>query len=161
MSSFIAADLGLPAINHGAGMHILLLDLDQIISFSKAFFAATCIFPVAALALKFSILFFYRRIFAVQKFAIWCYIISVVCVAWFIAFVVSTFLICRPLACFWDKTITGCKCTNLKHIAYYVTSPPDILTNIAILILPIPWLWNLQMPTRRKFAIIIIFLLGS
>jgi len=29
--------------------------------------------------------------------------------------------------------------------AYYGTTPPDIATNIALLILPIPILWNLQM----------------
>jgi len=33
--------------------------------------------------------------------------------------------------------------------AYYGTIPPDIATNIALLILPIPVLWNLQMKPAR------------
>lgn len=43
----------------------------------------------------------------------------------------------------------------LRHL------PLDILNNIAILILPIPDLWNLQMQRWKKFAITLIFVLGS
>lgn len=50
---------------------------------------------------------------------------------------------------------------NTTTIGFYVVSAPDIITNLVILILPIPYLWGLQMQTRRKVAITIIFLLGS
>ncbi|KAI4177281.1 MAG: hypothetical protein LQ348_005849 [Seirophora lacunosa] len=149
------------AIHYGCGKHILMLDLDQITAFGKAFFATSCIFPTACLFLKLSILYFYLRIFSVRKFTVWVKIIGAVCVAWWIAFLVAQFLICRPLECFWDKSNPDCKCINAKHVAYYITSPPDILTNLAILILPIPWLWSLQMQTRKKVAIMLILLLGS
>ncbi|KAL9021485.1 MAG: hypothetical protein Q9185_001278 [Variospora sp. 1 TL-2023] len=153
--------LGDIAVHYGLGKHILMLDLDQITGFSKAFFASLCVFPTACLALKFSILFFYHRIFAVRKFTICVIIISAICIAWYIAFIVSSFLICRPLNCWWDKSSPDCKCINATHVGYFITSPPDIISNLAILILPIPWLWNLQMQTRKKVAIILILLLGS
>ncbi|KAI4114152.1 MAG: hypothetical protein LQ338_008046, partial [Usnochroma carphineum] len=149
------------AIHWGCGQHMLMLDLWQILKFGKLFFAISCIFLVACTALKFSILFFYHRIFTVRKFTVWCVIIGIVIIAWFIAFLVSQFLTCRPLQCFWDRSGPDCKCINGSHIGFYVTSPPDILTNVAILVLPIPWLWGLQMQTRRKVAITMIFLLGS
>ncbi|KAI4281625.1 MAG: hypothetical protein L6R35_005605, partial [Caloplaca aegaea] len=153
--------LGNIAVHYGCGKHILMLDLDQITGFSKAFFATLYVFATACLALKFSILFFYHRIFAVRKFTICVNIISAICIAWYIASIVSGFLICRPLNCWWDKSNPDCKCINATHVGYFITSPPDIISNLAILILPIPWLWNLQMQTRKKVAIILILLLGS
>ncbi|KAL8689678.1 MAG: hypothetical protein Q9218_004708 [Villophora microphyllina] len=149
------------AVHHGFGRHILMLDLNQVTAFIKLFFATTCVFPVACAALKFSVLFFYHRIFPVRTFTLWNIAIGVVVIAWFIAFIVSQMLTCRPIAYWWDKSIPGGHCINANHVAYYITSPPDILTNIAILALPIPWLWNLQMQLRRKVAITFIFLLGS
>ncbi|KAL8986966.1 MAG: hypothetical protein Q9177_003786, partial [Variospora cf. flavescens] len=137
-------------VHYGCGKHILMLDMDQITGFSKAFFATLCVFATACLALKFSILFFYHRIFAVRKFTICVNIISAICIAWYIASIVSSFLICRPLNCWWDKSNPDCKCINATHVGYFITSPPDIISNLAILILPIPWLWNLQMQTRKK-----------
>lgn len=116
---------------------------------------------MAALALKLSILWFYHRIFAVRKFTIWCSIIAIVTLAWFIAFVFASFLTCRPLKCSWDPTGPECKCLDSKKVGHYITTPPDIATNIAILVLPMPWLWGLQMQTKRKLAITFIFLLGS
>lgn len=88
-------------------------------------------------------------------------VIGLVVIIWFIAFIISQVLTCIPLAYLWDKTIPGGHCINPNHIAYYGTSPPDILTNIAILILPIPDLWKLQMQRWKKFAITLIFILGS
>ncbi|KAI4095941.1 MAG: hypothetical protein LQ344_001322 [Seirophora lacunosa] len=126
-----------------------------------AFFVTTCVFPVACAALKFSILIFYHRIFPFRKFTISCIGIGFVVIAWFIAFIVASFLSCRPLAYYWDKSIAGGHCINLVHVSFYITSPPDILTNFAILALPIPWLWNLQMQLQRKVVVICIFILGS
>ena len=45
-------------------------------------------------------------------------------------------------------------------ISYSVTSV-ELLTNIAMLILPIPWLWKLYLPRSKKFALFGIFMLGS
>ncbi|KAL8751868.1 MAG: hypothetical protein Q9199_006134, partial [Rusavskia elegans] len=151
----------LVAVRHGFGRHILMLDVPDVVEFGKLFFTDACLFPVAILAMKCSILWFYHRIFPIRKFTISCIVIGAVTVAWFIASIVAQFLICRPFQYFWDKSIPGGKCISANHVAYFITSPPDILTSLAILILPIPWLWGLQMQRRRKIAISGIFILGS
>lgn len=119
------------------------------------------VFPVSVLAIKLSVLFFYHRIFPTQRFRNISIVIGVVSIAWFIAYVFIVFFICVPLEYWWDKTIPNGHCINLKATSYYGTSPPDILTNIAILILPLPYLWKLQMRRAKKVAITFIFLLGS
>ncbi|KAL8820355.1 MAG: hypothetical protein Q9223_001404 [Gallowayella weberi] len=158
---FGLSTIQLLAVHYGLGRHILMVDVDNVTKFGKLFFATTLVFPVACAALKFSVLVFYHRIFPIRKFTQWSIAIGIIIVAWFIAFIISQFLSCWPLQFWWDKSIPGGHCVNLNHIAYYVTSPPDILTNIAILVLPIPWLWGLQLETRRKFALTFIFFLGS
>lgn len=106
-------------------------------------------------------LFFYHRIFPGRLFRIVSIVIGLVVILWFIAFIILQIVTCIPLAYLWDKTIPGGHCISANEVAYYGTSPLDILTNIAILILPIPDLWNLQMQRWKKFAITLIFVLGS
>ena len=130
-------------------------------TFLQLFFADTLVFALAMTALKLSILWFYHRIFPIRKFTISCIVIAAVIFAWLIASIVSQFLLCTPIQYFWDKSIPGGTCININHVGFFITSPPDILTSIAILILPIPWLWGLQMQMRRKLAIGGIFLLAS
>ena len=43
----------------------------------------------------------------------------------------------------------------------YGISAANILTDVIVLVLPIPWLYGLQMKTSKKVAIGGIFLLGS
>lgn len=46
-------------------------------------------------------------------------------------------------------------------LGYIITLPADILTNIALLVMPMPLLWKLQMDFWRKVAVTGVFLLGS
>ncbi|KAL8869306.1 MAG: hypothetical protein Q9174_004369, partial [Haloplaca sp. 1 TL-2023] len=148
------------AVAYGFGRHILLVNPDHVVPFIKLFFASPLIFYVAAVALKCSVLLFYHRIFPIRKFTVWNIAIGGVVAVWFIESILVQFFLCRPLAFNWDKTIQDGTCLDTIKTSY-ATSVPDIVTNVAILILPIPWLWNLQMQKRRKVAIICIFLLGS
>ena len=118
-------------------------------------------FPVSVTAAKLSVLFFYHRIFPSKRFRNISIVIGLVTLAWFIVFIFLQFFTCVPLDYYWDKSIPGGHCINTHIIAYYGTSPGDIATNIAILILPIPYLWNLQMQWQRRLGLIAIFLLGS
>lgn len=127
----------------------------------QCYFAATMLFVVSAAAIKLSILFFYHRIFPTRVFRNVSIAIGVAVIAWFVLYVFLIFFACIPLEYFWDKTLPGGHCVNIDDTSYYGTSPPDIVTNIAILILPVPYLWKLQMHRAKKVAIMAIFVLGS
>lgn len=119
------------------------------------------IFPVSVIAIKLSVLIFYHRIFPMRAFRNISIAIGVLSIVWFIIYVFLIAFLCRPLAFWWDKSIPGGKCIDAKASAYYGTSPLDIVTNFAILILPLPYLWKLQMQRAKKIAISFIFLLAS
>ena len=128
---------------------------------AQAFFATSIAFAFSITALKLSVLFFYVRIFPQRQFRIICILVGIVCIAWFIAYILLFFFTCIPFAYYWDKSIPGGHCMNENHIGYYGTTPPDILTNIVLLVLPIPYLWKLQMRKAKKIAITAIFVLGT
>lgn len=66
---------------------------------------------------------------------------------------------CRPVQFVWDKTIQG---TCIEAWTFFVAgSAPNVLTDFAILILPLPAVWNLKMGTMQKVSVVGILMLGS
>ena len=70
------------------------------------------------------------------------------------------FLICQPLAFNWDQTIPGGHCGN-GVAAYIAAHSINFALDGSLAILPMPVLWGLQMPTRKKIEISIMFSLGT
>ena len=66
---------------------------------------------------------------------------------------------CRPLQYIWDKSLNG-SCIDEWHF-YVAGSVPNVLTDFAILVLPMPAVWNLNMGMPQKISILGILLLGS
>ncbi len=57
-------------------------------------------------------------------------------------------LICRPIALNWDKTLKGhCGDTTSQEIA---SASINMVLDLSIVILPMPVLWGLQLPLRKK-----------
>lgn len=79
--------------------------------------------------------------------------------AWLIASIFVVVFNCLPVQAFWDRSIDG-KCVNEIAFSYGITSS-ELAVNVAMLILPVPWLWSLHLPRSKKFLLGGIFLLGS
>ena len=74
------------------------------------------------------------------------------------AFIIEEFLICRPLAFQWDKTIDGV-CGN-QRMAFLVPGVINLVLDLLIISLPMPVLWTLRMRTAKKVATSIVFGIG-
>lgn len=73
--------------------------------------------------------------------------------------IVMTFLSifnCKPISAFWTHEGT---CLNFKQftIGYAIV---NIITYFAIWLMPIPSVWQIQLPTPQKIAVSLIFALG-
>lgn len=66
---------------------------------------------------------------------------------------------CRPLQFIWNKSLDGICIDSWPF--YIAGSAPNVLTDFAILILPLPAVWRLQMGMMQKVSIVGILLLGS
>jgi hypothetical protein len=73
--------------------------------------------------------------------------------------IVSAWANCVPLERFWDPTVPGF-CFDKKAL-WFSNSAVHILTDILILIYPMPVLKSLQLPKRQKFALMGVFALGG
>ncbi|MCJ1438914.1 hypothetical protein MMC27_008304 [Xylographa pallens] len=80
-------------------------------------------------------------------------------VAYGFAVLLETLLICKPIAFNWDTTIEGGSCANETQ-AFEAVGILNLLTDIAIIILPMPWLWTLQLPITKKIGLTAIFGIG-
>ena len=111
--------------------------------------------------IKISILIFYCRIFETRKFKTAAKIVGVFIILYMLAFVVTEFCICQPLDHYWNQVLgeTG-KCFNYNKWSM-AGAIINIITDAAILFLPIPMIWKLRVSKNQKIALSGVFLLGS
>jgi hypothetical protein len=144
-------------LHFGFGKHYILAT--NPVSFAKNSLAAELLYTWAILAVKLSILALYRRIFQDKQFRLWLYITGVVVIGYSVSSFLAFLLQCVPLRKIWAPAVQG-SCVNLG-LAFTLTGVINILTDVCILVLPLPQLLELNMKTSRKVQVICMFLLGS
>ena len=120
-------------------------------------FAAITLAMTAQYTCKISILLFYRHIFFASDFH---RDVSLGLMAftstWLISAIVALLRICRPLKLVWlpEEQHDGAKCGNWVAMVFSVLLV-DVLTDVAILLLPIRTAFTLQMPLRAKIGVVL------
>lgn len=110
---------------------------------------------------KACILVLYLNIFTNRRARIITWAVLGVIIAHFIASgIITYFVICQPFAFKWNKSIPGGHCADLQA-AYKYVSIPNILTDLAIVGLPISTLRSLQVNRAQRIGIFATFLLGG
>ena len=99
------------------------------------------------------------RIFFVRPFRIAAYAVIIFCTLWGLMTILIGFLLCRPLDYNWNLLPTTGHCGNQRS-AYAAVCVIDIVTDVAILILPMSMIWRLQLATPRKVALTAVLCLG-
>lgn len=109
---------------------------------------------------KMSILVFYLRLFPMRssRHAVYVLMFSI-CGLCFSTLVIVIFQ-CKPIALAWDKTIEGGSCIDMVAFFRY-SIIPDIITDVAMLILPLPIVWNLHASITQRVGLTATFLTGS
>ncbi|KAF2870145.1 hypothetical protein BDV95DRAFT_575160 [Massariosphaeria phaeospora] len=109
---------------------------------------------------KLAILDIYNHIFFHVR---WAYrtiqVVTFILVGNAVAYIIATLCNCRPLAFTWDKSMKG-QCGNTIKL-YSMSSIPNIVTDVAIILIPIPIILKLQMSKRVKFGVLTTFLVGT
>ncbi|KAL8967476.1 MAG: hypothetical protein Q9183_002902 [Haloplaca sp. 2 TL-2023] len=65
---------------------------------------------------------------------------------------------CDPVALYWDVSLEG-ECID-QNAFYRWNGVANLLIDFGILLLPVPMIWRLNLPTRDKVSLTAIFLLG-
>lgn len=147
-----------------------LSEQDKILS-DKVFFAQGLLYnPVLGLV-KWSIILFLTRLDDWRRNFRWTLVALQV---FNVAYMVSVFLVvvfqCSPVHMYWNHHKTdnlvegkivndGYTCIDQASFSLS-TAGLSVLTDVAILLVPIAMMRNLRMPTRRKLAVIFVLSLG-
>ena len=110
-------------------------------------------------AIKISILLFYRRLFPVRGLLIASSIIGAIVLAWYVVCQVIAIAQCLPIQHYWQRLGPG-HCIRSSNF-YIVLDSVDLATDLAILVLPIPSIWQIQIRQSRKISLSVVFSLGS
>lgn len=115
-------------------------------------------YDIALVSVKLGILAFYYRVFAVPLFRKFVLVTAAFVIAWGIGITVTLALACRPIEAFWDADVKG-KCLELVTFTYF-TNISNLITDIWIFLMPIPVIWHLQLQTKKKLMLCLIFSIG-
>jgi hypothetical protein len=64
---------------------------------------------------------------------------------------------CSPIAYAWDKSIKRGTCINELNYFRWI-SLPNVITDLAMLILPLPLVWKLHTSSGQKVGLTVIFI---
>ena len=103
----------------------------------------------------------YLRMFApnrtVNPFVFYgSWIIITICTLFYITIVFLTVYACTPREKIWNRLLPGGQCLNYRA-TIVSTAFFNILSDIAILLLPVRTVWKMRIPTKKKVAISMLF----
>src|SRR6266487_2297629 len=107
---------------------------------------------------KISILLLYFRIFVTPKFRRVCIGVLTYVTCFAISAIIATALECAPVRRVYDRSVSG-TCINLTAF-WYTVAVSNILTDIVILLLPMPVIQTLRLPFTHKCGLMVVFALG-
>ncbi|KAJ5473525.1 hypothetical protein N7475_003091 [Penicillium sp. IBT 31633x] len=163
LASVGQAGLYIYLVKQGAiGYHLeyVMQTPQKLVTLQKGLYANQILdFPFTVTPAEISILLFYVRIFSVRTFRILAYICGAIVLGHGIGVLFAAIFQCSPIEYTWDSNITG---TCFDQQAFYrFVSPPNILTDVLILVMPLPYVWKLHTSLGHKLALSGVFLLGS
>ncbi|OAG12116.1 uncharacterized protein CC84DRAFT_1080938 [Paraphaeosphaeria sporulosa] len=141
------------------GTHIATVILQPLIIFVKAFYASLIVYYLSLGFTKVSILLQYRRVFSTRKFQIACDVVLAVVVVYAFWTVLSSIFGCKPIQAFWTLKHPF-KCLD-QFTVWFFNGAMNILTDLSIIVLPMPVIRKLNLPRRQKQALIGIFAIGG
>lgn len=110
---------------------------------------------------KSSIIVQYLRIFVDKRMRIICWSLLVGVSLYSLATVFCAAFTCYPVHFFWDKNAIGPhKCLDQKSL-WFANASLNIVSDILVLICPMPALSQLQLPKRQKIGVMLVFALGG
>ncbi|KAF1348155.1 hypothetical protein BDV97DRAFT_298975 [Delphinella strobiligena] len=144
---------------YGMGRHMSDLSAENVQIILKLTIAYQIIYGTTLAAIKLSYMTFYCRVFRIRAdFMRWAYGLIAVIISWWIGNTLQALLICRPFVKSWIPTTPG-QCGN-SILAYAMVAIFNIATDVAMLLLPMPYIGSLQMQKKKKYVLILMFGVG-
>lgn len=143
---------------NGMGRHVIVLDEHNLLMVRKGDYIFSHFYDIALASVKLGILAFYYRVFAVPIFRRIVIATAAFVFCWGIGITVTLALFCHPIEAFWDSNVKG-QCLDLQKFTYF-TNISNLITDFWIFLMPVPVIWHLQLQTKKKLLLSLIFCIG-
>lgn len=143
----------------GLGQSIEAVSPESLILTSKIIPATEIFWSISNTAVKLSFLYFFAKVFSLEKYRSRFYVVGGICIALGIANIIQCVAVCRPFAFNWDKTIPDGYCGN-ANLGILLVAFFNLATDLLLFSLPVPILWGLQVSTKKRRGLIMTFCLG-
>lgn len=146
---------------YGLGRHEADVPTSWQTTLRAADYAFTVLYQPALMALKTSILAFYLSLPATSRIFKWASIVTLFVVnAGGFALTMVTVFQCRPISATFDTVVpANASCTDIVTI-YLSSAPLNLITDFAILFLPMPILTGMRLPRKQKIILVVTFSAG-
>ncbi|KAJ5497890.1 hypothetical protein N7453_006941 [Penicillium expansum] len=141
---------------NGLGKHRETLSPEKVAIFAELLYFFQIFYVLAPPTVKLALLFLYRRIFQHSSFLRVVNGMIIFISVWTIIMTFLAIFNCKPISAFWTTEGT---CLNFKQFAigYAIV---NIISDFAVWLMPIPRVWEIQLPKPQKIALSLIFALG-
>lgn len=146
----------------GVGRHIayhLSRDPQTITTGLKLAVAQEFLYGASITFPKLTIITLYLRVFLNKWIRRATWLVGIVIALNGLSILITVLTLCRSLAYRWDPTIPG-HCGD-RMAFYRYASIPNILSDVAILLLPLSPLYKLRMSGRKKAGVFLTFVTGG
>ncbi|KAF9880814.1 integral membrane protein [Colletotrichum karsti] len=130
-----------------------------IIKFLQLLVVQQILWAVSLSLCKISILHLYTKLFSVRRMVLAARIMALFTVIWTAVAVLVAFFICIPLSDNWLLDLKNRNCGN-QPAADGTLGVVNLMTDIIVLLMPVSYLWSLQLERFKKIALIATFSLG-
>jgi len=151
----IGLGFGIP---YGMGRHVTAVSPHDQMLVRKGDYVFSHFYDLALVNVKLGILAFYYRVFVYPVFRRIVLALAALVLAWGVGITITLLLVCRPLSAYWDSRVAG-ECLHIVTFTYF-TNVFNLASDIIIFLLPVPMIWHLQLQTKKKLMLSLIFCLG-
>ncbi|KAL8832142.1 MAG: hypothetical protein Q9170_005001 [Blastenia crenularia] len=149
----------------GAGRHFRDIPPENYNGYITTVAVDGYLYVLAISLAKVSLLLFLYRIFAVDRgFRIAAWTCGAVLTIWSTVTILLAIFSCRPVAASWNvklradpKTVCNPKSYDVENIYGFC----NVITDVVLMIMPVPLVWHLQMDRKRKIGIVLVFATGA
>ncbi|KAJ3580176.1 hypothetical protein NPX13_g389 [Xylaria arbuscula] len=160
VSVFTALTLYVTVLGLGRySVKVIVEHPENVIPFSKALISGAVIYSPSLLCSKLSLLLLFYRLFSGRVYKWILVTVGLFVIGYSLSAVLVNLLHCIPIEYNWDMTIKGhCFDTGIEPVFLAVL---NVVTDVAILVLPLPYIWRLHSGLRSKLQLTAIFSFGS
>jgi hypothetical protein len=150
-------------LSNGMGRHMdVVLNTDPylVTQYARNLYVVLLFYNAGLAFFKGSLLAYYCRIFPLSRWLrVTAIILGVLITSWILTLQCLHIFRCSPIREQWEPGVGTCVMDRIPY--YYMQSIPSIILDVAILILPIPLVWQVQLPKLTRLGVIFVFMLGG